>query len=40
MYTKGTDQPAHVHSIISAFIIRSLEIIKAKVAMSKVSMFN
>ena len=40
MYTKGTDQPAHVPSIISAFIIRSLEIIIAKVAMSKVSMFN
>ena len=40
MYTKGTDQPAHVPSIISAFIIHSLEIIIAKVAMSKVSMFN
>ena len=32
---KGTDHPAHLHSLISAFVIRLLESIISKLATSK-----
>ena len=35
---KGTDQPAQ-HSLISAFVIRLLEGIISRLAMSKISIF-
>ena len=36
---KGTDQPAHSRSLISAFIIRLLERIKRRLATSEISIF-
>ena len=36
---KGTDQPAHPHSLISTFVIRLLERIISKVATSEISNF-
>ena len=36
---KGTDQPAHPHSLISAFIILLLESIIYKLATNKLSIF-
>ena len=35
---KGTDQPAHPHSLISAFVVRSLDSISL-VSRSKISRF-
>ena len=37
---KVADQPAHPHSLISAFVIRLLESIKSRLAMSKISIFS
>ena len=34
---KGADQPVHLHSLISVFVIRFLESIKSKLASSKFS---
>ena len=34
---KGTDQPAHWHSLISAFVIRLLESILSRLATSEIS---
>ena len=36
---KGADQPAHPHSLISAFVIRLLKNIISKLATSKISLF-
>ena len=36
----GVDQPVHPHSLISAFVIRLLEIIIARLATSKISIFE
>ena len=36
---EGADQPAHPHSLISAFAIRLLESIIAKLATSNISLF-
>ena len=36
---KGTDQPAHQCSLISAFVIRFLESIISKLATSEMSIF-
>ena len=36
---KGTDQPAHPRSLISAFVIRLLECIISTPATSKISIF-
>ena len=36
---KGTDQPVHLHSLISAFGIRLLESILSRLAMSKITIF-
>ena len=36
---KGTDQPAHRHSLISAIVIPLFESIISKLAISKFSMF-
>ena len=35
--TKGEDQPAHPHSLISAFVVRCLDIITSFLAKSKIS---
>ena len=35
----GTDQPAHPHSLISAFVIRFLESTISKLATSEISIF-
>ena len=35
----GTDQPAHLHSLISAFVIHFLESIISKFATSEISIF-
>ena len=32
---KGTDQPAHPHSLISAFVLRSFESIISKLSVAK-----
>ena len=37
---KGTDQPAHMRSLISAFVIHILESIKSKLDMSEISIFQ
>ena len=36
---KGTDQPAHLCSLISAFVIHLLESIISKLATSEISLF-
>ena len=36
---KGADQPAHVRSLISAFVIGSLERIISKLATGEISIF-
>ena len=36
---KGPDQPAHLHSLISAFVIHFLEIVISKLATGEISMF-
>ena len=36
---KGADQPAHPRSLISSFVIRSLESIISKLATSEISLF-
>ena len=36
---KGTDQPAHLHSLISAFVIQLLESFISRLATSKISIF-
>ena len=36
---KGADQPAHLHSLINAFVIRLLESIQSRLAMSVTSTF-
>ena len=36
---KGADQPAHTHSLISAFVIRFLESTISKLAKSEISIF-
>ena len=36
---KDTDQPAHMRSLISAFVIRSLESITSKLATSEILIF-
>ena len=36
---KGADQPAHPHSLISAFVIRFLESMIFKLAASEISIF-
>ena len=38
-HNKGTDQPLHVHSLISAFIICSLENILPKLVTCQISIF-
>ena len=37
---KGTDQTAHLRSLISAFVVRSLESITTKLATSKILIFQ
>ena len=37
---KGADQPAHLHSLISTFVIRLLESIISKLATSEISLFQ
>ena len=37
---KGTDQPAHPHSLISSFVIRLLEIVISILATSEISIFK
>ena len=37
---KGTDQPAHPHRLISAFVIRFLGSIISKLATCKISIFQ
>ena len=37
--TKGADQPAHPHSLISAFVIRFLENFICKLATGEISIF-
>ena len=37
---KGTDQPAHLHILISAFVIHFLESMIATVAMCKITVFK
>ena len=37
--TTGAYQPAHMHSLISAFVIRFLKSIISKLASSKISVF-
>ena len=39
VYNKGADQPAHPRSLISAFVIRLLENIISRLAMSNISIF-
>ena len=36
---KGTDQPAHPHRLISAFVVRSLDSIISLVSRSEISRF-
>ena len=36
---KGADQPAHPHSLISAFVVRSLDSIMSLVSRSEISRF-
>ena len=36
---KGADQPAHPHSLVSAFVIPFLESIISRIAMSEISNF-
>ena len=36
---KGTDQTAHLHSLISAFVVRSLESITSRLATGEISIF-
>ena len=40
MNIKGADQPAHPRRLISAFVIRLLESIISRLAMSKISIFQ
>ena len=40
MNNKGADQPAHLHSLISTFVIRLLESIISKLATSEISIFQ
>ena len=37
--TKGADQPAHMRSLISAFVIQLLKSIISRLATSKISIF-
>ena len=39
MNSKGTDRPVHLHSLVSAFVIRILESIKYKLVKSEISIF-
>ena len=36
---KGADQPVHMRSLISAFVIRVMESIKSRLARGKISIF-
>ena len=38
VYNKGADQPAHLHSVISAFVIGLLESTIPKLATSEISL--
>ena len=40
MNNKGTGQPAHSHSLISAYVFHILESIISKLATSQISMFS
>ena len=39
IYNNGADQTAHMHCLISTFVISSLESIRAKLATCKVTIF-
>ena len=40
MNNKGADQTAHMHSLISAFVVHSLESIISKLATSDISIYK